>query len=123
MYDYAKANGFITDEDRYLESITERQDVNLNMTKMTDKEIMNEIQEGAKRLNEMLDVGLTEETYVKSKGYKSQRINKKLEPPVETNIASFDEELKRPRLDPKNIKRTRNDVSFNYSKSEFKYEE
>ena len=123
MYDYAKANGFITDEDRYLESITERQDVNLNMTKMTDKEIMNEIQEGAKRLNEMLDVGLTEETFVKSKGYKSQRINKKLEPPVETNIASFDEESKRPRLDPKKIKRIRNDVSFNYSKTEFKYEE
>ena len=112
MYDYAKANGFITDEDQYLESITERQDVCLNMTKMSDEEIMNEIKKGGKRLNEMLDVGLTEDTLVKSKGYKSQKINKKLAPPQKI----------RPRLDPKKIKRIKNDVSFNYSQSEFKYE-
>lgn len=113
MYDYAKANGFITDEDQYLESITERQDVCLNMTKMSDEEIMNEIKKGGKRLNEMLDVGLTEDTLVKSKGYKSQKINKKLVPPQKI----------RPRLDPKKIKRIKNDVSFNYSQSEFKYED
>ena len=113
MYDYAKANGFITDEDQYLESITERQDVCLNMTKMSDEEIMNEIKKGGKRLNEMLDVGLTEDTLVKSKGYKSQKINKKLAPPQKI----------RPRLDPKKIKRIKNDVSFNYSQSEFKYED
>ena len=113
MYDYAKANGFITDEDQYLESITERQDVCLNMTKMSDEEIMNEIKKGAKKLNEILDVGLTEDTLVKSKGYKSQKINKKLAPPQKI----------RPRLDPKKIKRIKNDVSFNYSQSEFKYED
>ena len=44
MYDYAKANGFITDEDRYLESITERQDICLNMTKMSNEEIMDNIE-------------------------------------------------------------------------------
>ena len=113
MYDYAKVNGFITDEDQYLESITERQDVCLNMTKMSDEEIMNEIKKGGRRLNKMLDVGLTEDTLVKSKGYKSQKINKKLAPPQEI----------RPRLDPKKIKRIKNDVSFNYSQSEFKYED
>jgi radical SAM superfamily enzyme YgiQ (UPF0313 family) len=113
MYDYAKANGFITDEDQYLESITERQDVCLNMTKMSDEEIMNEIKKGGKKLNEILDVGLTEDTLVKSKGYKSQKINKKLAPPQKI----------RPRLDPKKIKRIKNDVSFNYSQSEFKYED
>ena len=64
----------------YLESITERQDICMNMTKMSDEEIMNEIKDRCKLiLNEMLDVGLTEETYIKSKGYKSQRIKKKLE--------------------------------------------
>ena len=68
MYDYAKANGFNTDEDRFLESITERQDICLNMTKMSDEEIMNEIKIGAAKLNEMLDIGLTEDTYIKSKG-------------------------------------------------------
>ena len=74
---------------------------------------MNEIKTGAKRLNEMLDVGLTEDTLVKSKGYKSQKIDKKLEAPQEI----------RPRLDPKKIKRIENDVSFNYSQQDFKYED
>tara|TARA_B100000949_G_C13881104_1_gene284649 strand:- start:196 stop:531 length:336 start_codon:yes stop_codon:yes gene_type:complete len=107
MYDYAKANGLITDEDHYLESITERQDICLNMTKMSDEEIMSLIKAGAKRLNEMLHVGLTEDTYIKTKGYKSQRIKKKLKPPI----------------DPENIKRIENDVSFNYATTEFKFEE
>ena len=89
---------------------------------MSDEEIMNEIKIGAAKLNEMLDVGLTEETYIKSKGYKSQRIKKKLESPLEINTSSEDE-LKRPRLDPKKIKRIRNDVTFNYSKTDFKFEE
>lgn len=102
MYDYAKQNGFITDEDRYLESITERQDINVNMTKMTDEEIMNEIKIGAEKLNKMLDMGLTEETYIRTKGYKN-RLDKR-----------------RPRLDPENLKRIENDVSFNYAKTEFK---
>jgi hypothetical protein len=46
------------------------------------------------------------ETYIKSKGYKSQRIKKKLRRP-----------------DPENMKRIENDVSFNYSGAEFKFEE
>ena len=123
MYDYAKANGFITDEDRYLESITERQDICLNMTKMSDEEIMKEIKEGAKKLNEMLDVGLTDGDFIKSKGYKNQRIKKKLAVPQETNAASLGNKTTRQRLDPKNIKRIRNDVSFNYSQTDFKFEE
>ena len=118
MYDYAKTKGFITDEDKFLESITERQDICLNMTKMSDEEIMNEIKIGAARLNEMLDIGLTEDTYIKTKGYKSQLINKKLKPLIETVDKS-----KRSRLDSKKIKRIRNDVSFNYSQTDFKFEE
>jgi len=123
MYDYAKANGFITDEDKFLESITERQDICLNMTKMSDEEIMNEIKIGAAKLNEMLDVGLTEDTYIKSKGYKSQRVDKELEAPIETNAASFDDKSGRSRLNPKKIKRIRNDVSFNYSQTDFMFEQ
>ena len=123
MYDYAKMNGFITDEDHYLESITERQDICLNMTKMSDEEIMNEIKDGARKLNKMLDIGLTEETFIKSKGYKGQRVNKKLVVPQETNAASLGNKSTRPRLDPKKIKRIRNDVSFNYSQTDFKFEE
>ena len=105
------------------DSITERQDICLNMTKMSDEEIMTEIKNGARRLNEMLDIGLTEETFIKSKGYKGQRVSKKLEAPQETNAASLGNKSTRPRLDPKKIKRIRNDVSFNYSQTDFKFEE
>tara|TARA_B100000745_G_scaffold153744_1_gene100691 strand:+ start:170 stop:1699 length:1530 start_codon:yes stop_codon:yes gene_type:complete len=108
MYDYAKVNGYITDEDKYLESITERQDITINMTKMSDKEIMDEIKVGAKKLNDMLDLGLTEETYIRTGGYKNRLDNL---------------EKQRPRLNPKKIKRNVNDVSFNYAQTDFKFEE
>ena len=106
MYDYAKANGFITDEDAFLESITERQDICVNMTKMSDEEIMTEIKNGARKLNDMLELGLTEDTYIKTKTYQGYKDKKKLKP-----------------IDPENIKRIRNDVSFNYSANEFVFEE
>jgi anaerobic magnesium-protoporphyrin IX monomethyl ester cyclase len=108
MYDYAKANGYITDEDRYLDSITERQDICVNMTKLSDKVIMDEIKIGAANLNDMLKLGLTEETYIKTKGYKTSK--------------KFFKKGKHA-LDPENIKRIENDVSFNYSQTEFKFEE
>ena len=108
MYDYAKANGYITDEDRYLDSITERQDICVNMTKLSDKVIMDEIKIGAADLNDMLKLGLTEETYIKTKGYKTSK--------------KFFKKGKHA-LDPENIKRIENDVSFNYSQTEFKFEE
>lgn len=105
MYDYAKQKGFITDEDKYLDSITERQDICVNMTKMDDDEIMKEIKKGASVLNEMFKLGLTDETFIKTKGYKGSKIKKKLE------------------LDPEKMKRIENDVSFNYSQTGFEYTE
>jgi len=106
MYDYAKMNGFITDEDRYLESITERQDICINMTKMSNEEIMNEIKKGAAKLNEMLELGLNENTYIKSKGYQNGTVKEGLVKP----------------LDVEKMVRIENDVSFNYSATEFKFE-
>ena len=106
MYDYAKVNGFITDEDRYLESITERQDLCINLTKMSDKDIMNQIKKGAAQLNEMLELGLNEDTYIKTKGFQNSKVKKSLVKP----------------LDPKKMKRIENDVTFNYSANEFKFE-
>ena len=105
MYDYAKANGFITNEDKYLESITERQDICINLTKMSNDDVMSAIKEGAKKLNDALELGLNEDTYIKSKGFQNSKVKKKLKPP----------------LDPE-MKRNENDVSFNYSRSEFKFE-
>ena len=106
MYDYAKVNGFITDEDRYLESITERQDICINLTKMSDKDIMNQIKKGAAQLNEMLELGLNEDTYIRTKGFQNSKVKKGLLKP----------------LDPKKMKRIENDVTFNYSANEFKFE-
>jgi len=120
MYDYAKANGFITDEDRYLESITERQDICVNMTKMSNEEVMTEIEIGAKRLNKLLKVGLEGNSLIKTKGYKNQRIKKTLEVPQEQNIASLGNKST---SNSKKMKRNRNDVSFNYSRTDFKFED
>jgi radical SAM superfamily enzyme YgiQ (UPF0313 family) len=120
MYDYAKANGFITDEDKYLESITERQDICVNMTKMSNETIMNEIEIGAERLNELLKIGLKKGSYIKTKKYQSQKINKTLEVPQEQNIASLGNKSTE---NPKKMKRNRNDVSFNYSQTKFEYED
>ena len=120
MYDYAKAKGFITDEDRYLESITERQDICVNMTKLSNETIMNEIEIGAKRLNKLLKVGLEGDSLIKTKGYKNQRITKKLEVPQEQNIASLGNKSTEK---SKKMTRNRNDVSFNYSQTKFEYED
>ena len=120
MYDYAKANGFITDEDKYLESITERQDICVNMTKMSNETIMGEIKIGAERLNDLLKVGLKKGGLIKTKKCQSQKINKTLEVPQEQNIASLGNKSTG---NPKKMKRNRNDVSFNYSQTKFEYED
>jgi hypothetical protein len=101
-------NGFITDEDAYLDSITERQDININMTKLSNEEIMSAIKEGAEKLNQMLDLGLNEDTYIRTKGYKNRLDNL---------------EKQRPKLDTKKIKRNVNDMNFNYAQTDFKFEE
>lgn len=104
MYDYAKEHGFITDEDAYLESITERQDICMNMTKMSDAQIMEEIKKGASKLNEALQLGLAQDKLIKTGGYKK---------------ATVIDEFRKPPLDPENIKRNENDFSFNYSEAVF----
>jgi len=104
MYNYAKENGFIIDEDAYLDSITERQDFCLNMTKMSDEEVMREIKDGAMRLNQMLELGLSYDKLVKTGGYREHtKLTAKKDPP----------------LDPENLVRNENDVSFNYSQAVF----
>ncbi|MBF2053178.1 MAG: B12-binding domain-containing radical SAM protein [Candidatus Sericytochromatia bacterium] len=104
MYDYAKEHGFITDEDAYLDSITERQDICLNMTQLSDEDIMQEIKRGAEQLNELLQLGLDEERYIRTGRYQNDKgVHDKREGP----------------LDPDNIQRNENDFSFNYSQTVF----
>ena len=98
MYDYAIENGFITDEDAFLDSITERQDLCLNMTKMSNQEITDEIIKGAERLNIKLDLKFSKDKLIKTGGYKKVR-------------DSVNE--------GRRIKRNENDFSFNYSNTTF----
>ena len=108
MYEYAKDNGFITDENAFLDAITERQDLCLNMTNMSQEEVMDQIKTGAERLNQLLKLNLNEDTYIKTGGYK-KHTNKKIQ-------------LKMP-LNPNNIKRNENDFTFNYSEAVFEIDQ
>lgn len=110
MYKYAKENGFINDEDKYLSDITERQDFCLNMTKLSIEEIKNEIKAGAQELNEKLELGLGE-NLIKTGGYKKH-----------TKTRNERKLKDNPPLDPENMERNENDFSFNYSEATFKRE-
>ncbi|HFQ80992.1 MAG TPA: B12-binding domain-containing radical SAM protein [Desulfobacterales bacterium] len=108
MYKYAREHGFISDEDKYLTSITERQDICLNMTKMSDEEVTREIKKCADKANKALQLGLEENSLIKTGGYKRH-----------TNIGKQlnDAEVI---VDLKEMSRHENDVSFNYSAATFK---
>ncbi|MCP3983671.1 MAG: B12-binding domain-containing radical SAM protein [bacterium] len=98
MYEYALSKELIRDENAYLDSITERQDICLNMTELEDQLILDEIQTGCARLNEKLDLGLSEDQFIRTGGYKQHT----------------------PKSDET---RTRNlgDTSFSYSKQAFNH--
>ena len=68
MWDYAFDNGYITDTDQYLTDMTERQDIVLNMTKMSDKKIMHEVTTSLARLNEKFG-DLNKKNLIKTGGY------------------------------------------------------
>ena len=99
MYDYAMKNGFITDEDRYLDSITERQDLCLNMTQMSDEKVRDLIAEGAAEVNKTLKLGLAQDKLLKTGGYNKHTQKKKI----------------------KKFKREKNSLILNYNEAEFEY--
>ena len=68
MYEYAIEHGFITDEDAYLTSITERQDVVLNMTQMSDEVLAEEVKQGMQAINEKLDLKLDPDRLIRTGG-------------------------------------------------------
>lgn len=97
MYDYAIKNGFITDQNKYLDSITERQDLCLNMTQMGDEEVKNFIAEGAGKLNEKLNIGLNSGKLLKTGGYNKHTSKKKI----------------------RKLTREKNSLILNYNEAEF----
>lgn len=66
MYDYACKNGHIQDEEEFLLKMGDRQDLRLNMTTMTDKEMEDAVLEGLFKCNVELAVGLDKEHLIKT---------------------------------------------------------
>lgn len=73
MYDYARAHGFIEDEEEYLLKLGDRQDLRINMTKMTDEEMENAVLEGLQKCNEKMHVGLKKENLIKTQYYRTKK--------------------------------------------------
>jgi radical SAM superfamily enzyme YgiQ (UPF0313 family) len=71
MYEYAVSKGYIDDEDAYLTSITERQDICINMTKLTNHEILSIIEREAGKLADSLGLYLGDDK-IRTRGYKNK---------------------------------------------------
>ena len=97
MYEYAKTHKYIIDDDKYLDSITERQDLCINMTSMSDEKVKRLIAEGADDLNSKLGIGLGKERLIKTGGYNQHSKANKV----------------------KKLKRDKNSLILNYSEAEF----
>ncbi len=73
MYEYAIANGFITDEEDYLLRMGDRQDLRINMTAMSDSEMENAVLRGLRMCNETLHMNFREENLIKTQYYRSPK--------------------------------------------------
>lgn len=70
-YVYAVEHGFIRGQEEYLLKMGDRQDLRLNMTKMSDEEFEKHVFEGLKRCNEEMKIGLKDEELIKTLFYRS----------------------------------------------------
>ncbi len=72
MYDYILKKGLVKDEEEYLLSMGDRQDLRINLTKIPSDEFQAEIKKHLKRISDKLGLGLKEETLLKTTIYKSK---------------------------------------------------
>jgi anaerobic magnesium-protoporphyrin IX monomethyl ester cyclase len=70
MYDYAREKGFIRDEEAYLLSMGDRQDLRLNMTKIPDREFENIVHDELDRCSRELGLSLSGGALLKTGTYK-----------------------------------------------------
>jgi len=68
MWRYCIENGHITEPDKFLQDVTERQDIILNLTEMSDEELYNEVVAGLTSLSEALDLGLEGGSLIRTGG-------------------------------------------------------
>lgn len=76
MYDYAKANGYIGDDDEeYLLKMGDRQDLRINMTKMSDDVLTYEVESGLQQCNEKLKMGLKFDELIKTQYFRAKEVS------------------------------------------------
>ena len=73
MYDYAVSDGFIPDEEEYFLQMGDRQDLRLNLTKMSNSEFELNVAEGLKRCNAQLNLGLKDDALIKTQHFRSKK--------------------------------------------------
>jgi len=74
MYDYARKNGFVKNEEDYLMKLGDRQDLRLNMTSMSDDELTQCVLKGLARCNKELKIGLDEKALIKTEHFRAKEI-------------------------------------------------
>lgn len=72
VYQYALEKGLIKDEEEYLLSIGDRQDLHLNFTSMPDEKLVRLVQDGVKRYQMALGVEISNNNPLKTLKYRSK---------------------------------------------------
>lgn len=75
MWKHAVDHGYVTDPDTFLEGITERQDIIVNMTTMSDELLLSEVNDGLSHLNKVFGSNLDEKSLVRTGGYSKHNKN------------------------------------------------
>lgn len=74
MYTYAHENGYIPDEETYLESMGDRQDLRINLSKhITAEEMEQVVIEECRKLNKVLNINLNENELIKTRVYRKAK--------------------------------------------------
>ncbi len=76
MYDYSKEHGFIKDEEDYLLIMGDRQDLRINLTQMPTDRMEEVVQDKLKDLNRYLEMGLEEDSLIKTRTYRAAKTEK-----------------------------------------------
>ncbi|NQT22617.1 MAG: B12-binding domain-containing radical SAM protein [Candidatus Omnitrophica bacterium] len=73
MYEYAVQHGFIKDEEEYLLSLGDRQDLRLNMTGMSNNEFQDAVHDAMQECNKRLKLNLQNNSLIKTGYYRSSK--------------------------------------------------
>ena len=68
MWRYCVENSYIDDPDKFLSEVTERQDIILNLTRMSDEKLYNEVINGLASLSQAFDLGLKGGSLIRTGG-------------------------------------------------------